>query len=168
MTVGHHLGDAASAFVDGELTADRAALVRAHLPACRPCADEVAAVRRLRRTLAGSDVPDMPEHLGDALRSLPGGGARAGSWTDELPRPRSARPVVVPVAATLVVGACLLVAVPFVASTVTPDAPVARLATIEQDLVLRLVGTAGEDGPAAPGEREDATVGPEVDDGPGR
>lgn len=170
MTVGHHLGDTASAFVDDELPAARAARLRAHLAVCRSCADEVAEVRGLRRALAGSDVPEMPEGLSEALRSLQSSGASATAapWTDGVPAPRSSRTPAAAVAAVVGVGACLLVAVPFVASAVTPEAPPARLASLEHDLVVRLIGTAGGGGPGAPPEDRDATVGPEFDDGPGR
>lgn len=172
MTVGHHLGHTASAFVDDELTADRAARARAHLAACRQCGDEVTELRGLRRALAGSDVPEVPQRLSEALLALPGSSSTGPvPWTAELPVPRPSRAVrspAVAVAVATAVGACALAAVPLVASVVAPDAPVARIASLERDLVVRLVSTSGLELPGAPAEDRGATVGPAFDDGPGR
>jgi anti-sigma factor RsiW len=48
-----HLGDALSALLDGELSADEAAAARAHLGQCRRCADELAGVDAVRRRVRG-------------------------------------------------------------------------------------------------------------------
>ncbi|HEX2040182.1 MAG TPA: zf-HC2 domain-containing protein [Acidimicrobiales bacterium] len=51
-----HLGDAISALLDGELSAEEEAVVRAHLDECAACREELAAVERVRRLVRGLPV----------------------------------------------------------------------------------------------------------------
>lgn len=60
-----HLGPAATAFVDGELSHDRRDEVLAHLAHCGECRAEVAALRRMKGVLRGG--PDIPVHLSARL-----------------------------------------------------------------------------------------------------
>ena len=82
----NHLGDALHAYVDNELSADRALDVRAHLTSCGRCRHEYEAIRALRgvlhRTLKASDPsPEFLRRLRRAVRQ-----SDPGRW-----RTRSAR-----------------------------------------------------------------------------
>ncbi|GAA2727028.1 anti-sigma factor [Cellulomonas aerilata] len=58
----HHLGSLISALVDGQLSPADAERALAHVAACSPCADELAAARQARRALsAADDVAPAPE-----------------------------------------------------------------------------------------------------------
>jgi anti-sigma factor RsiW len=66
-----HLGLAATAFVDGELSHDRRDEVLAHLAHCGACRAEVALQRQMKQFLRGG--PDIPGDLSSRLRQpLPG------------------------------------------------------------------------------------------------
>lgn len=66
-------------FVDGEVTAEEQALVRAHLERCPACAREVSLARRIQRELKAMPQPELPPRLAEDLLDS----ARA-------PRPREA------------------------------------------------------------------------------
>jgi anti-sigma factor RsiW len=65
-----HLGDAASALVDGQL--DHAARDRAlsHLARCAPCRAEVEAQRRIKSGLSAAPTPALPLDLTQRLLAL--------------------------------------------------------------------------------------------------
>ena len=58
-----HLGDALSALLDGELTGAAADAARAHLAACRACADELAGVDAARGWLRSLPPVEPPAHF---------------------------------------------------------------------------------------------------------
>ena len=65
MTMNAHLGPAATAFVDGELSHQRRDEVLAHLAHCAACRAEVDLVRRLKSALKGG--PEIPGDLSARL-----------------------------------------------------------------------------------------------------
>ena len=66
-----HLGDAASALVDGELDAETTRHALAHVAGCRCCKAAVDAERTLKAQLARDPVlPELPSGLLDSLLSL--------------------------------------------------------------------------------------------------
>jgi Putative zinc-finger len=67
-----HLGDRLAAFVDGELTDDSRDRVLAHLASCPQCKVAAAEQRRLKRVVAGSELPAISAGLLARLQSLPG------------------------------------------------------------------------------------------------
>jgi hypothetical protein len=88
-----HLGSRVSALVDGQLSPADTERALAHVAACGPCADELAAARQARRALSASshDVAPDPELTARllALASGPTGPTGPGS-------PRERRRTVVP------------------------------------------------------------------------
>jgi anti-sigma factor RsiW len=109
-----HLGDAVHAYLDNELSADRALDVRSHLASCARCRQEYEAIRALRgvlhRTLKPADPsPEFLRRLRHAVRR-----SDPGRW-----RTRSARIAWAsgPLAAAALV---VLVAVPML-QTARPD-----------------------------------------------
>ncbi|MBX9244364.1 zf-HC2 domain-containing protein [Actinotalea ferrariae] len=90
-----HLGSQISALVDGQLSPSSAERLLAHVAACDPCADELAAARAARRTLASAtDVPVDPR-LTARLLALgacePQGPARDRLPSGSVPMPGSRR-----------------------------------------------------------------------------
>jgi hypothetical protein len=73
-----HLGDRLAAFVDGELTDDGRDRVLAHLATCTQCKAAAAEQRRLKRVIAGSELPAISAGLLARLQSLPGMDAQDG------------------------------------------------------------------------------------------
>jgi anti-sigma factor RsiW len=68
----NHLGDLASALVDGELTGSGLDRVNAHLAACATCRAEAAQLRRLKRELSALAAVDGTEALTRRLLAMPG------------------------------------------------------------------------------------------------
>lgn len=73
-----HLGARASDLLAGRLAAAEEAQVRAHLAACRDCAEHVRAHRSLRSALRRLDVPGAPPGLVAGLLAVPAGPAPGG------------------------------------------------------------------------------------------
>ena len=63
------LEDALSAFIDGELDTDRAAIISAHLAGCPACRARIAVDRLLGRRLAVAAREPAPQHFAERLRS---------------------------------------------------------------------------------------------------
>ena len=72
-----------SAFVDGELPADEAEKMRAHLAACASCRAEEAELRRLSGAIARHLAPPAvnEEEWGEMARTVLSRGARGIGWT---------------------------------------------------------------------------------------
>lgn len=121
-----HLGSRLSALVDGQLPPDQAERVLGHVAACAACAEELAAARTARGTLAGiagvepdprltarllalGCAPPVHPHAagpGTGSLPLPGSGAQQATLTGDLHRRRRRWPAVAGVAAGGVVVLC--------------------------------------------------------------
>lgn len=62
-----HTGDRLSAFLDGELPAEREEEVRVHLSVCRACREELAEVQEARSALRSLPFTEVPFPVDDVL-----------------------------------------------------------------------------------------------------
>ncbi|MDR7537862.1 MAG: zf-HC2 domain-containing protein [Armatimonadota bacterium] len=100
----HRVEQQLSAYLDGELTPDRAAEVREHLAGCAACQADLQALRAVKRLLGALRAPEPAPDLEAAILARV---ERESRWL-WLPRPRPA------VALAAVALTVVLVAVPLV------------------------------------------------------
>lgn len=129
----HRIERQLSAYLDGELTPEEAAGVRAHLDSCEPCRAELASLRATKSLLGRLPQPALPA------------GFAAGLWSRiERPAPRRwlwwPRPAMALAAAALAV---VLVAVPLVRGHLER----LRAAEVGPDLFLRMYAPAAAEDP---------------------
>lgn len=74
-----HPADRLSAYLDGELGADEAAGVVAHLGGCEPCRRELADVVEARASVRGLPMLDLPADLGPDSAAV-GARRRVRTW----------------------------------------------------------------------------------------
>jgi anti-sigma factor RsiW len=75
-----HLSDALSALLDGELSAEEAPAVRAHLAACAACATELGALRAVRSSLRSLPPEEPPFGFVERLARPHHVGGRRRRW----------------------------------------------------------------------------------------
>jgi len=65
----HQVGEVLQQYLDGEIDAERAGRIEAHLDECRRCGMEAETYERIRATLA-AQRPDVPAESVDRLREF--------------------------------------------------------------------------------------------------
>lgn len=109
-----HLGADLTAYVDGQLSADAAATVDAHLETCEQCAQAVRQQKLLKSRISTVGVPKPSAALLASLTELPVEPPAPPTWLDRVRR-------LAPVSTVLALAGVSLVAVAYVAGAQAGD-----------------------------------------------
>jgi len=113
-----------SALIDGELSVEREAEVRAHLDACARCRSQVEALCNVDLTLASAELPEVPAELRQRLAArIAHDAAERGAAPRRAPPRRALRRLAAPAAGLAAAAALALALYATLRPAPTPDVP---------------------------------------------